>query len=270
MKAKIFTLREIIEQTGLEFENLHNAWLGNPVTTIWNSTEARPEHITFMTRPGGTRAKLTITHPSLHDKIKGSTKLLFHQSPRYAAAKVAELWWEPVVRYELKGLGGVTTYRHVHVGRNFTAWPGVVLGADGFGFEWDPVMFTYFKFPHLGRVVIGDNVEIQSLSNVDRGVLSHTRIGDGTKIDSYVHVGHNAQIGRNVMLTAGVVLGGSVTIKDNVWVGLNSTIMQGVTIGKGATIGIGTTVLRDVAPGETVVGAHRVIETKDDQRGVIR
>lgn len=251
-----YTLAEIIERTGLQFTNyLHPGWLKTVVTGIWNHEEAGPSEMTFITGSGSSNAAFAITDRT---GFPGSlTKPLLHPRPRYAAAKVAGLWADP-------SLPCVTT------GRNFVSGPGVVLGGDGFGFEWDESTQSYFKFPHLGWVIIGDDVEIQSNSNVDRGVLSDTRIGSGTKIDSLVHIGHNAQIGQNVMITAGSVVGGSVTIGDHAWIGINSVIMQGVTIGEGATVGIGTTVLRDVAPGETVVGIHRVIESSPRQRGVIR
>lgn len=271
MKAMAYTLREVVERTGVEFGagGYPSEWRNYLAHGIWNPKEATDNQFTFLTQPGYSNALFTIIHPSLYDKIRGATNILLHPSPRYAAAKVAELWHVPHVPWEPRGLHRVTSYTHVSTGKNFVAGPGVVLGADGFGFEHDPE-FGYFKFPHLGGVIIGDDVEIQSLSTVDRGVLSHTRIGNGTKLDSHVHVGHNAQIGNDVMITAGVTIGGSVTIEDGAWLGLNATIMQGVTIGARATIGIGATVLRDVNPDQTVVGIHRVIETKSTQRGVIR
>lgn len=263
---RVASLKQLSRVTGVSFD-VPSSWLSHLVSGIWNPEEADPSQITFITSPTATAAKFAITSHSAY--VLSETLPLIHPSPRWAAARIASYWGSLRRAYRTERKGAII-YDDVYFGDNFQLWPNAVIGADGFGFEWDEHFNSYFKFPHLGSVIIGDDVEIQSLSTVDRGVLSHTRIGDGTKLDSHVHVGHNSQIGRNVMLTAGATLGGSVVIEDNVWVGLGASVMQGVTIGAGATIGIGATVLRDVNPGETVVGTHRVIESKPSQRGVIR
>jgi len=85
--------------------------------------------------------------------------------------------------------------------------PGVVIGADGFSYERIEHSFKLERFPHIGGVKIGDNVEVSSNCSIARGSLSDTIIGDGTKLDALVHVAHNVEIGRNCILTAGTIVG---------------------------------------------------------------
>lgn len=252
------------------------------VTSVWNIEEARHWQISFATRPVETWAGVVVTdkpenvtfnyeQPSRSnpDKVKFPGTLIVHPRPRWAISKIAEKFTKPLRLKEPPPFcHDVTILEVVSWGENLKVGPGSRLGTVGFGFERDDD--GYFIMPHLGGVVIGDDVDIQANVCVDRGTFSNTVIGTGTKIDNHVHVAHNCKIGRDVMITAGVILGGSVTVEDRAWLGLNSTIMQGVTIGVGATIGIGAVVLKDVEPGQTIVGAHRIIESKGTQRGVIR
>src|ERR687896_1364286 len=93
------------------------------------------------------------------------------------------------------------------IGNNCLIEPGVTIGADGFAYERDPETLELERFPHIGGVTIGNNVEICANSSIARGSLSETVIGDGTKLDALVHVAHNVVIGRNCELTAGTIIG---------------------------------------------------------------
>jgi UDP-3-O-[3-hydroxymyristoyl] glucosamine N-acyltransferase len=108
---------------------------------------------------------------------------------------------------------GVKLVQNCSFGNNCTVQPGVIMGADGFAFERH-TSGELEKFPLLGGVRIGNNVEICSNSSIARGSLSDTIIRDGTKIDALVHIAHNVVIGKNCELTAGTVIGGSTTIGD--------------------------------------------------------
>ena len=88
---------------------------------------------------------------------------------------------------------------------------GVVIGADGFGYVRDE-SGEYIKFPQIGTVVIEDNVEIGANTCIDRGALGETRIGQGTKIDNLVQVGHNVSIGKRCVIAAQTGISGSVVI----------------------------------------------------------
>lgn len=127
---------------------------------------------------------------------------------------------------------------------------GCVIGGNGFGWYGDPPK----RFPHIGGVVFGKDVELGSNVTIDRGALGDTTILDNVKIDNGVHVGHNARIGRNSILTAHCIIGGSANIAEKVWVGLGAIIKNQITVGAGATIGMGAIVVKNVEPGVTVVG----------------
>jgi UDP-3-O-[3-hydroxymyristoyl] glucosamine N-acyltransferase len=111
----------------------------------------------------------------------------------------------------------VTIYHEVTIGNQVILHSGCVIGADGFGFVLTDGI--YEKFPQIGRVDIGNRVEIGANSCVDRAALGVTSIGDGTKLDNLVHVAHNCRIGRNVVIAAQTGLSGGVTIDDYAVIG---------------------------------------------------
>jgi UDP-3-O-[3-hydroxymyristoyl] glucosamine N-acyltransferase len=135
----------------------------------------------------------------------------------------------------------VTVLRGVRVGKRCLLHSGVVLGADGFGFEM--VEGRYVKFPQIGLVEIGDDVEIGANSCVDRAALGTTRIGDGTKLDNMVHIGHNCEIGRHVVIAAQTGLAGGVKVGDFAVIGGQVGIGDKARIDGGAVIGSGAGVL---------------------------
>ena len=105
------------------------------------------------------------------------------------------------------------------------------------------------KIPQLGRVVIQDDVEIGAGTTVDRGGIRDTVIGEGTKIDNLVQIGHNVVIGRHCVIVAQSGLSGSVTLEDFVVLAARVGIVQHITVGEGAHVGSRSTVLQDVPPG---------------------
>jgi UDP-3-O-[3-hydroxymyristoyl] glucosamine N-acyltransferase len=138
------------------------------------------------------------------------------------------------------------------IGNNCLIEPGVTIGADGFAYERDKETLELERFPHIGGVRIGDNVEICANSSIARGSLSDTVIGNGTKLDALVHVAHNVIIGRNCELTAGTIIGGSTTVGDTSWMGLNCTLKNKIKIGNKVIVGAGACVIHDV-PNEDIV-----------------
>ena len=110
------------------------------------------------------------------------------------------------------------------------------------------------KFPHYGKVIIGNNVEISSNCSIARGSLKDTIIRNGTKIDALVHVAHNVIVGKNCSLTAGTVIGGSTTIGDTCWFGLNCTLKHKIKIGNKVIVGSGASVINDIADEDIVAG----------------
>lgn len=142
----------------------------------------------------------------------------------------------------------VTVYSGTTIGQRALIHSGAVLGADGFGFV--RTSSGYEKFPQVGRVVIGDDVEIGANSTVDRAALGLTVIGDGTKFDNMVHIGHNCAIGKRVVIAAQTGLAGGTVVEDDCVIGGQVGIGDNVTIKRGAVLGSGCGVL----PGKIVPG----------------
>lgn len=134
----------------------------------------------------------------------------------------------------------VTIYDGVRIGSRALLHSGCVLGADGFGFAF--TSDHYEKFPQIGTVEIGDDVELGANTCVDRAALGVTRIGDGVKVDNMVHIAHNCQIGRHVVIAAqtgfsgGVVIGDYAIVGGQVGVGDKARIESKAVIGSGAGI----------------------------------
>jgi UDP-3-O-[3-hydroxymyristoyl] glucosamine N-acyltransferase len=131
----------------------------------------------------------------------------------------------------------VVLYPGTELGDHVIVHAGAVLGSDGFGYVRDSATGEYTKFPQQGRLIIEDNVEIGANTTIDRGALEETRIGQGTKLDNLVHVGHNVSIGRNVVIAAQTGISGSSTIADGAIVGGQVGIADHVKIGPGAILG---------------------------------
>lgn len=139
------------------------------------------------------------------------------------------------------------------VGNNCTLQLGSIVGEDGFAFERDNNT-NLEKFPHYGKVIIKNNVEIFANCFIARGYLTNTVIEEGTKIDALCHIAHNVHIGKNTQVTAGVVVGGSTIIGNNCWLGLNSTIKHKIKIGDDVIVGSGSSVIQNVEDKDIVAG----------------
>ena len=148
---------------------------------------------------------------------------------------------------------GVHIYDGVRIGRNVTIHSGCVIGADGFGFERNEAG-ELEKFPHIGGVVIEDDVEICALTHVARGTVGDTLIGQGTKIDAFVHVGHNIRIGKHCVIASQAMLGADM-IGDLSWIAPSACLRDRIAIGSRVTVGLGAVVTKDVPDGTTVMGA---------------
>lgn len=133
------------------------------------------------------------------------------------------------------------------LGNDVILHSGVVIGADGFGYVRDGAK-GYVKFPQIGSVVIEDDVEIGANTCIDRGALGETRIGEGTKIDNLVQVGHNVNIGKRCVIAAQTGISGSVVIEDDCVIGGQVGFGDHVFVKSGAVIGSQAGVL----PGKVV------------------
>ena len=148
----------------------------------------------------------------------------------------------------------VTIYDNCDIGRGTILHSGVVIGADGFGYVLEDD--RWHKFPQVGRVEIGSFVEIGANSCVDRAALGVTSIGEGTKLDNMVHVGHNCRIGQHVVVAAQTGFSGGVVVEDHAVIGGQVGIGDKARIEARAVLGSGCGVLTSkiVHSGETVWG----------------
>ncbi len=150
-------------------------------------------------------------------------------------------------------VGANASISHSLIGNRVRIYPGARLGQDGFGFAPDQKAFV--KVPQLGRVIVGDDVEIGANTTIDRGAGPDTVIGPGTMIDNLVQIGHNVRIGRQCVLVSQTGISGSTRLGDFVMIGGQGGLIGHLDIGTGAKIGAQAGVMRDVPAGETVLGS---------------
>jgi len=147
---------------------------------------------------------------------------------------------------------GAVIYPRCTIGRRVIIHAGAVIGADGLGFHPGPDGWE--KIPHLGTVIIEDDVEIGANVTIDRATSGKTLIGRGTKIDNLVHIAHNVRVGANCMIVALVGIAGSSVIEDGVIMAGQAGVSDHVRVGKGARLAVRAGVTRNVPPGATVSG----------------
>jgi UDP-3-O-[3-hydroxymyristoyl] glucosamine N-acyltransferase len=145
-------------------------------------------------------------------------------------------------------IGAGVTIQHALVGNNVILHPGCQIGQDGFGFT--QVGGKHRKVPQTGRVVIQHDVEVGSGTAIDRGSLRDTVIGEGTKIDNHVQIGHNVRIGRHCVIAGQCGLSGSLSLGDYVVLAAKVGINNHVHIGDGAQIAATSAVIKDVPANE--------------------
>jgi UDP-3-O-[3-hydroxymyristoyl] glucosamine N-acyltransferase len=151
----------------------------------------------------------------------------------------------------------VTLYEWTELGRRARVHAGAVLGADGFGFaprREGGKLVGHQKIHHLGRVVVGDDVEIGANTCVDRGTVGETRLENQVKLDNLVQVGHNARVGEGTCLCGSAAMAGSASTGRFVYVGGLTGITNQVHVGDEAQVGALSLVTKDVEPGGTAVG----------------
>ncbi|HPO93859.1 MAG TPA: UDP-3-O-(3-hydroxymyristoyl)glucosamine N-acyltransferase [Phycisphaerales bacterium] len=150
---------------------------------------------------------------------------------------------------------GVVVYDRCTIGAQSILHANVTIGADGFGYRPDPAGRGLIKIPHIGTVQIGNAVEVGANSCIDRGKFGATVIGDGTKIDNLVQIGHNVRIGRACVICGVTGIGGSTVIGDGCIIAGHVGIADGIHIGARATISAKSGVISDVPTGEVHFGS---------------
>jgi UDP-3-O-[3-hydroxymyristoyl] glucosamine N-acyltransferase len=234
-----------------------------------------------------TKASACIVHTRYADtEVKGVVKLVVPE-PYRAYAKVAQKFYVPIKAlagihptaivhetakiakdcsvgpYSIIGknvvigektiIGANVTVQASNIGNNCIIHTGVRIGQDGFGFAMGAG--GHVKVPQLGGVVIGNDVEIGANTCIDRGSGPNTIIGDGTKIDNLVQIGHNVEIGKHCVIVAQVGIAGSTKIADYAVIGGQAGVAGHLKIGQGAKIAAGSGVMKDVEAGKAVGGS---------------
>jgi UDP-3-O-[3-hydroxymyristoyl] glucosamine N-acyltransferase len=154
-----------------------------------------------------------------------------------------------------------TVLPHTIIGDDVILRAGCVVGAQGFQF----MRFgeTVLSVAHGGGVRLHDRVEVQANCALSRALFGgFTELGEDTKLDNLVYVGHHARIGRRCLVGAGAAITGSVSVGDDVWIGPHATIASEITIGDGAYVTLGSVVTRNVAPGQHVTGNFAIDHDK--------
>lgn len=201
--------------------------------------------------------------------IKERSIIIPCKNVKFAFAKVAHdlLGWkndldDPYVMTPLaftnyhKGknvrIGVNTVLGNVRIGHNVKIGTNCSIGLPGFGFAEG--VEEKIRFPHVGFIIIENDVEIGNNVCIDRGALQNTVIKKNTKIDNLVHIAHNVVIEENCTIIAQSMIGGSVHIGRNTWIAPSVCIKNKINIGENCVIGMGAVVIRDVKNGTTVVG----------------
>jgi UDP-3-O-[3-hydroxymyristoyl] glucosamine N-acyltransferase len=149
-------------------------------------------------------------------------------------------------------IGSHASIIHTLIGDSVIIHPGCRIGQDGFGYMMGPK--GHAKVPQVGRVIIQDGVEIGANTAIDRGAIRDTVIGEGTKIDNLVQIGHNVSIGRHCIIVSQCGISGSVVIEDHVILAGQVGLPDNVTIGEGAIVGAQSGVMSDIPAGERWLG----------------
>ncbi len=153
-------------------------------------------------------------------------------------------------------IGHGVTLSYCTVGADCQIHAGVRIGNRGFGFALDPEEFV--DVPQLGRVIVGDNVEVGANATIDRGAGSDTVIGEGTRIDNLVQIGHNVRLGQACVLVAQSGISGSAELKDRVMIAGQSGVAGHLKMGAGSRLASKSGLMRDLPSGQTVCGVPAI------------
>lgn len=146
------------------------------------------------------------------------------------------------------------------MGNDCYIYSGARIGLDGFGFM--VINGKHQRIPQIGRVIIGNDVEVGANSCIDRGAMDDTIIGDGCRIDNLVQVAHNVKLGRGCILVAQMGIAGSCTFGDYIVCGGQTGFADHINVGSGAQIGAQSGIMRDIEPGAIVMG-YPAVPIKD-------
>jgi UDP-3-O-[3-hydroxymyristoyl] glucosamine N-acyltransferase len=246
---KTYLVSEIIKF--LDDENELIRFTGNfnlKITGISQHWNAREGDVSFtLTRSNEFKGSLIII-PENSTNIPLNSVLCKH--PRLAFIKICQKFFNHNQSFQRSG----TIIKNTFHGKNLKIGSNCTIGCEGFGHGKDE-NGIYQRFPHFGRVLIGDNVEIGSNVVINRGVLGDTNICDDVRIWHGVNVGHNVQIGNRSVVLNSAIICGSVDIGNGCWISPGAVIKNKIKIGYNSQVGLGAVVVKDV-PNETIVAGN--------------
>ncbi len=140
------------------------------------------------------------------------------------------------------------------IGNNVKIGCNCVIGGEGFGFEKDE-SGTFVSIPHLGNVILGDDVEIGNNVCIDRAILGSTKLEKNVKLDNLVHIAHGVHVGENTLIIANATICGSVTIGKNCWIAPSATVLNKKSIGDNVMVGLAALVMTNIPDNTTVMGS---------------
>lgn len=145
-------------------------------------------------------------------------------------------------------------HNNVIIGNNVKINEYCNVGGDGFGHIWDEDN-NIEKMPHIGKVIIEDDVELLQFVNIDKGTLDKTHIKRGAILDHYVHIGHNATVGENSMIAARAIFCGGSSVGKNSFIGVQAIIIDSVKVGNNVVVGAGSVVTKNIPDMEKWAGS---------------
>ena len=157
--------------------------------------------------------------------------------------------------------GNIFIYGKTKIGNNVVIKPNTVIGGDGFEKQYDPYLDCTWHWPHIGGVIIEDNVQIGSCVCIDKGLFNNTIIRRGAQLDNLIHVAHSVDIGENTRIVASTMIAGSTVIGSRAWIA-TSVIKNGITLGDDCFIGLGSVVINNIPEKKLAYGVPAKIKEK--------
>ncbi len=269
------------KKEGAVFSNVKPIYEADELSLVWVNSKKNID-------VSASKAKVIFVDPgfAITDELLATRIFIVVENPKLAYIRVVERYFVEKPKYEIHptafvhpeamihpnthigpfsyigkstiGEGSIVygqcfIYDNVTIGKNVIIQAGAIIGGDGYGYSRNE-QGEFEKFPHVGGVVIEDDVEIGANTCIDKGTLGNTIIREGAKVDNLVHIAHNVVVGKHAAVIAQSMIGGSTEIGDYAWVAPSAALMNGIQIGNKATIGLGAVVTKNVPDGETWAG----------------
>ena len=210
------------------------------------------------------KAKACVTTADLQEFVAAGVAIIISDNPKLAFIKLNELMYaEKRPTAQIKASKKISP--SAKIGKNCYIYAGARIGQDGFGFQL--INGQHHRIPQLGRVIIGDDVEIGANACIDRGALDDTVIGSGSRLDNLTQIAHNDKLGHGCVIVAQVGIAGSCVLGDYVVCGGQVGIADHLNIGSGVQIAAQSGVMRDIEAGQVMMGSP-CVPFKDFMRQV--